>query len=123
MNLKNGYICTLLSLKMKKFLVIIVVAILAFAPVYLQAQRQWEEMESELVVGDRADATGDILEVAVKDGYVYVTTSKPVTVKIFSILGQLISQKNIQPGTFRTHITSRGIYILKVGSITRRITI
>ncbi len=94
---------------------------LSAAPMAL-AQRQWEEMESELVVTDRGD-NGDVLDITVKDGYVYVTTSKPVTVKIFSILGQLISQKTIQPGTSRTRITARGIYILKVGSVTRRITI
>lgn len=86
------------------------------------AQRQWEEMESELVATDRGD-NSDVLDITVKDSYVYVTTSKPVTVKIFSILGQLISQKTIQPGTSRTRISARGIYILKAGSVTRRITI
>jgi len=101
--------------------VILLAFVLAAVPV-VQAQRQWEEMESELVVTDRGDG-GDVLDISVRDGYVYVTTSKPVTVKIFSILGQLISQKVLQPGTARTRINARGIYILKVGSVTRRITI
>ena len=43
--------------------------------------------------------------------------------KIFSILGQLISSQQIPAGTHRCRIDSRGIYILKAGPITRRITI
>ncbi|MDE7387327.1 MAG: T9SS type A sorting domain-containing protein [Muribaculaceae bacterium] len=105
----------------RNIVILILLLVLAGAPC-MQAQRQWEEMESELVVTDRQDDT-DVLDISVRDGYVYITTSKPVTVKIFSILGQLIAQKNLQPGTSRTRIASRGIYILKAGAVTRRITI
>ena len=59
----------------------------------------------------------------VKDGWVYVTASKIVTIRIFSILGQPIITETMQPGTYRLHLASRGIYILKVGAVTRRITI
>lgn len=104
---------------MRKYIVSILLLLATSAP--LSAQKNWEEMESAQIVAERIDS--EFLEITVKDGYVYVTTSKPVTVKIFSILGQLISQKNIPAGTSRTHISSRGIYILKVGSVTKRITI
>lgn len=106
---------------MRTVTVILLALMLAIAPL-AEAQRQWEEMESELVVTDRGDGS-DVLDISVRDGYVYVTTSKSVTVKIFSILGQLISQRTLRPGTTRTRISARGIYILKVGSVTRRITI
>ena len=66
---------------------------------------------------------GDAPEVRVSEGYVYVTASRPTTVKVFSILGQLISQETIQPGISRFRLPSRGIYILKVGTMTKRITI
>lgn len=87
----------------------------------LSAQKNWEEMESGRVVAERME--GDQLEITVREGYIYITTARPVTVKIFSILGQLISQTTIQPGTWRTHISARGIYILKAGTLTKRITI
>lgn len=106
---------------LKKFVISVLLLVLVCAP-GLHAQRQWEEMESELVITDRQD-DADVLDISVRDGYVYVTTSKPVTIKIFSILGQLIAQKQLQPGTSRTRITSRGIYILKAGPVTKRITI
>lgn len=63
------------------------------------------------------------VDVMVNDGWVYVTASKIVTIRIFSILGQPIITETMQPGTYRLHLASRGIYILKVGAVTRRITI
>ena len=66
---------------------------------------------------------GDNPEIRVNEGYVYVTTSRTITVKVFSILGQLISEETIQPGISRFRLPSRGIYILKAGAITKRITI
>ena len=70
---------------------------------------------------ERIDAENP--DVRVSEGYVYVTTTRSVTVKVFSILGQLISQETIQPGISRFRLPSRGIYILKVGTLTKRITI
>ncbi|MCM1449284.1 MAG: T9SS type A sorting domain-containing protein [Clostridiales bacterium] len=112
-------------MKIRPVILSFLVILLFWMPVNLVAQRHWEEMESELVAAssDREPSTAEVLDVTVRDGYVYVTTSKTVTVKIFSILGQLISEKKLHPGTSRTRITARGIYILKVGTQTRRITI
>ena len=55
--------------------------------------------------------------------YIYLWSDKPVTVKLFSILGQLISQETVKPGLHRIRLASRGIYILRAGTTTRRITI
>lgn len=85
------------------------------------ANPAWEEVPTSQAALERVEAEG--IEIHTRDGYVYITTVRPSTVKIFSILGQLISQENISAGTHRLHIESRGIYILKVGSVTRRITI
>ncbi len=81
----------------------------------------WEEHKQEDTVHERLE--NEPIDITTRDGYVYISTPRPVTVKIFSILGQLISQENIQAGTFRLRIANRGIYILKAGTITRRITI
>ncbi len=85
------------------------------------ANPSWEEQKQDNPMQERVDS--ESIEITVRDGYVYVTTTQPITVKIFSILGQLISQENIQAGSFRFRLANRGIYILKAGTITRRITI
>lgn len=65
----------------------------------------------------------DRLDVAVRDGFVYVTVARPVVVRVYSILGQLIVQQQVATGTTRLKVKGRGIYIVKAGAQTRRITI
>ncbi len=60
---------------------------------------------------------------AVHDGYIYIAGSSPVQVKVFTILGQLISQDTLPAGVHRLRINARGIYLLKLGSATLRVTI
>lgn len=87
------------------------------------ASPSWEQArasESRELIDRNEDRQ---LDIRVKDGYLYITTNEEVTVKVFSILGQLISQQTIPVGTYRLHLPARGIYILKAGSVTRRITV
>lgn len=85
--------------------------------------RAWEETDRVPPSGDRTQVDSDGPEIVVRDSWIYVSTNRPITIKIYSILGQLISQDSLPAGTYRLHVASRGIYILKAGPITRRITI
>lgn len=109
----------------KQFIVILSLFLIAAFTAFAGETQPWEDAlrpaENKEQVRDALD--GDDIEVSVKDGWVYVTTQKPVNVKIFTILGQLITSETIRPGTKKIHISSRGIYILRAGAITRRITI
>ncbi len=85
---------------------------------------KWEEASRPVdnqAVHQQVESEG--VEIMVKDGWVYVTATRTVTIRIFSILGQPIITETMQPGTYRLHLASRGIYILRAGSATRRITI
>lgn len=74
------------------------------------------------LIGNDQDEN-DKIEVTVKNGYVYVYTSHAVAVQLYSILGQLITQHQAQPGTTRVKAPAKGVYILKVGTVTRRVTV
>ena len=65
----------------------------------------------------------DRIDVTVKGQYIYLYSTRAVTIRLYSILGQLITQQAIQPGSTRIKAPGRGVYILKAGSITRRVTI
>ena len=78
----------------------------------------WEHISATGVSDD-----SDRIETVVRDGYIYITTSRPVNVKIFSILGQLISSTRVAAGSSRLKVPARGIYILKAGTYTRRLTV
>ena len=65
----------------------------------------------------------DKMDINVKGLYIYFYTPKNITVSLYSILGQLITQQNVQPGTTRIKAPTRGVYILKAGDWTRRVTV
>lgn len=62
-------------------------------------------------------------DVTTKDGYIYIYSVRRVSIQIYTILGQLIVRQDVQSGTTRIKAPSRGVYILRAGSITRRITV
>lgn len=88
--------------------------------------RNWEEVNNPPASVHRQDKISvdqDDIDILVYEGAVYITANKPVQVKVFTILGQIISSETVQAGTHRLKLNSRGIYILRIGSQTRRITI
>ncbi|MCM1519986.1 MAG: T9SS type A sorting domain-containing protein [Lachnoclostridium sp.] len=106
---------------MKRLLTIFMLAVTLF--VTDAAAPKWEEVNAP-----SAEVTFEINDseqthITVKDNYIYISSSHPASIKIFTILGQLISQETVPAGTHRFKMNARGIYILKVGSITRRVTI
>lgn len=111
-------------MRLRGFILAVSVAV-ALLPA-VAASPSWEEHRTASVQQDGSSkerTDSETIEITTRDGYVYISTPQPVNVKIFSILGQLVSQENIPAGSYRLRLANRGIYILKAGSITRRITI
>lgn len=82
-------------------------------------QHQWQSVSQSRMI----DTESEGAEITVSNGYIYVAVPKAMTVKVFSILGHLISQKSLPPGVSRLKIETRGIYIIKIGDKTHRVTI
>lgn len=80
-------------------------------------------MTESATAGIETTTESNVLEVRSQSGYIYVETSKPVVVQIYTILGQLVSQQSLKAGTSRLRVKSRGIYILKTSTTTRRVTV
>lgn len=112
-----------LGFEMKKWRYILIAAMLAYAVPTAEGALKWEYVSTSTI--SMSDDTSDTekLEVSVKDGYIYVDTSRPVTIKLMSILGQLVSQQNLPAGVSRIKMTARGVYILKAGSYTKRVSV
>ncbi|MDE6684718.1 MAG: T9SS type A sorting domain-containing protein [Duncaniella sp.] len=106
---------------MRHLLTILVVALWALTA--SSAAPRWESVSVPVVPQTELKVDENGVDVAVSDGYIYIGTPRPVTVKVFTILGQLISQESLTSGTHRLRMTARGVYILKIGSSTRRVTI
>lgn len=94
------------------------------APVSAAAPSQkprWEVVEQ--LPADIVEPQNEHVEVIVRDGVIYMVAPRPVTAKLFTILGQLVAQAQLPAGTSRITPAGRGIYILKAGSFTCRVTI
>lgn len=89
------------------------------------ATRVWEEVD-RLPVAAETELTDsgatDEVSTFVADGYIYVAVRQRISVKVFTILGQLVVQDTLSTGIYRFKLPSRGIYLLKAGSVTRRVT-
>lgn len=108
---------------LRRIFTVVTIALACMLGAYAAGNTSWEEVTSPAPAVVQGSEINTDVAIVVSDGYIYVSSDKPVTVKIFSILGQLISQDNLKPGVHRVKLESRGIFILRAGSTTRRITL
>ena len=80
---------------------------------------QWEMTGS----ADATDGDDSRVTVTTRGGCIYVTVREPSQVRIYTILGQEVARRTLQPGTWRLRMPSRGIFLLKADGVTRRITV
>lgn len=103
--------------------VTVMTAMAVAAPQAGAAVKAWEEVNSpQPAVIQLLDAEQSV-DIVVRDGYIYIYSQKPVTVKLFSILGQLIHQESVTPGYHRFKPATKGIFILRADNLTKRITL
>ena len=46
-----------------------------------------------------------------------------IQIKIYTILGRLVSQDTVGPGTFQFQVSTHGVYIVKIGQLTCKVAI
>lgn len=86
------------------------------------AAPKWEMPKTERtelpVVAHDTDVT-----VKAAKGVIVVTSNKPVNVKIFTILGQQISNDTLPAGTSQLTLSSHGVFIVKIGELTCKVAL
>ena len=97
--------------------------LVATAGTVYAANPQWETVRTTAERPDDGSEQSDRLEGTVHDGYVYVTVTRPCTVRLFTILGNLVSQRNLPAGSSRLRLKGRGMYLVKTDRGTRRVTV
>lgn len=101
---------------------LIAIAMLAASAVGIATARTWEPVKTENH-DLRSIAKETDIEIRSGQGEVIVVTNRQVQIKLFSILGQLISTETLSPGTHRLSSTPHGVYIIKAGELTCKIVI
>ena len=84
--------------------------------------RGWEQLRYQR--SDVRKIGGDSeLEIKATRGVIMINTNKPVNVKIFSILGSVIANDNLQPGIYQFVVPAHGVYIIKAGDLTYKLAL
>lgn len=86
------------------------------------APKGWETVRSE-----RTDAKSVVrdteLEIKSASGLIIVNTNHPVQVKVFTILGRLVSNETVPAGKSQLQLPAHGVYIIKVGDLTCKVAV
>lgn len=108
-----------------KRLLIIMTTVMALAISHqAMAQLQWRETTHKVTGRSLTDPNiTDGVEIYGNNGVITIRTQRRIQVRVFTILGQLVSQVTLNPGTAELRINARGIYIVKIGNITQKVAL
>lgn len=109
---------------MKRLLSLVMTLILAIAAsTPVEAAQIWEPMATASAQAPAQTDDAPAIELSVRGGEIVMNLQRKLTVEVFTILGQPVSRETLQPGAYRLKLRTRGIFILRAGGLTRRITI
>lgn len=86
------------------------------------AAKGWERMKAYSIEA-KSVAKEESIEILATRNDIIVSTSQPVEIKIFTILGRLVTADSLEPGVSRYHISAHGVYIVKAGELTCKVAI
>ena len=110
--------------EMKRLLVILIVFITLAVSNMASAQLSWRETNRDMPGRSLIDPkVSDGIEMYGMNGVITIKTPRRITVRVFTILGQSVSQATLNPGTSELRIGTRGIYIVKIGNITQKVAL
>ena len=88
------------------------------------AEVQWRETNREVQGKSWNDPkASDGIEIYGRIGTITIVTPKRISVRVYTILGQVVSQATLQPGTSELRLGSRGIYLVRIGNMTQKVAI
>ena len=109
----GGYLKVTRGAALRRLLPVAVGLMLTAAPLHA-AQPKWEQTKTEHQDAKTVVKETDI-EIRTGKGIIVVNSSKPVQIKVYTILGQLVSRENLPAGTSQLSVQAHGVYIIKSG--------
>ena len=109
---------------MKRLLVILSLVLTLGLNSMALAEVQWRETNREVQGRTWNDPrSSDGIEIYGRNGTITIVTPKRITVRVYTILGQIVSQATLQPGTSELRLGTRGIYLVRIGNLTQKVAI
>ena len=109
--------------RIRTYLLALLIVTAAATPVAgMAASKGWEIVKEE-----RTDAKSVIrdteLEIKSASGLLIINTNHAVQVKVFTILGRLVSSETVAAGRSQLQLPAHGVYIVKVGDLTCKVAV
>lgn len=82
----------------------------------------WEPVKTEIHNAKTVIKDAEI-EILTAPGYIIVNSEHEINIKVFTILGRMVSEDKLSPGISRLPLTAHGVYIVKVGELTCKIAL
>ena len=104
----------------RRFFVILAALMMLAAPLTMSARAQWREttqVQGRSLTDPKAT---DGVEIFQRSGTITIRTQRTIQVRVFTILGQLVSQATLQSGIAELKNNTRGNYLVKIGNITQK---
>lgn len=96
-------------------------ALMIAVPAY-PAPKGWEQIKTE-----RADAKAVVretdIEIKSANNVIIINTNHTVQIKVFTILGRLVSNETLPAGRSQLILPAHGVYIVKVGDLTCKVAV
>ena len=109
---------------MRRLLIILLFGFLLGLGNTALAEIQWHETNRDVQGKTWNDPrTSDGIEIYGRNGTITIVTPKRIYVRVYTILGQIVSQATLQPGTSELRLGSRGIYLVRIGNLTQKVAI
>ena len=105
-------------------IIIILIAAISGGTYATAQQPKWQHTDivvSEPSLNDPAEADG--IAIYSHGQAIIIKTDRRIQVRVFTILGQIVSQGEVAPGSSILNINSRGIYIVKIDNITQKVVL
>ena len=109
---------------MKRLLVILALVLSLGLENAALAEVQWRETNKDVqgkMWNDPRQSDG--IEIYGRNGTITIVTPKRINVRVYTILGQMVAQATLQPGTSELRLGSRGIYLVRIGNLTQKVAI
>lgn len=92
-------------------------------PLYAQTQTgKWTPVK-EVREGQKPILKQPDIEVFSQSSRISVNVNSPVNIKIFTILGKLVSSQDLEPGFYEYYMPTHGIFIIKTSETTCKVAI
>lgn len=91
-------------------------------PAGAAVRKGWESVKNE-PADTRSVVKEHEVEIRSASGLLVVNTNRPIQIKVFTILGRMVSNETLQPGTSQLTLPAHGVYVVQAGDLTCKIAV